>query len=162
MRYVVAVVLLVACDLRPAPKLAPLQRDAGGDDVGSDAAIGSSAPIARNVESDVDAAVAPVAVDANADAAPDAAPDAAETDADTAIEPSADCVITAQQIANVVIAGADPGVRGHYEQGRANIVRLTAAACTTQGWNDDKQQCFRVAKLEADIRACEAKYPKAQ
>jgi len=126
MRHVVAVVLLVACDLRPAPKLAPLQRDAGiGGDVGSDA------PSAAIPGRDADAAAVPVAIDAVVvlpDAPPDAAPDAAEIDADTEAEPSADCVITAQQIASVVIEGVDPGVRGHYEQGRANIVRLTAAA----------------------------------
>jgi hypothetical protein len=156
MRYVVAVVLLVAaCDLRPAPKDATPPRDAGVvRDVGGDAPVAGS-----------DAASMPVAIDAMVvppDAAVDAAPDAAAIDADTEAEPSADCVITAQQIANVVIDGVDPGVRGHYEQGRANIVRLTAAACTTQGWNADKQECFRVAKLEADIRACEAKYPKPQ
>lgn len=160
MRWAVAVVVLVACDLRPAPKLAPLQRDAGNiGDVGSDAPIGSAAPIAR----DVDAAPAPPPItpgaEIPADAALDAPPDAA-LDSDAEIEPSADCVITAQQIANVVIDGVDPGVRGHYEQGRANIVRLTAAACTTQGWSADKQECFRVAKLEVDIRACEAKFPK--
>jgi hypothetical protein len=152
MRYAVAVVLLVACDLRPAPKLVPRDAVVAGD-------VGSDAPAAREV-----AAPTPVAIDAAIDAPPDAAIDAppdAALDSDAEVEPSADCVTTAQQIANVVIEGVDPGVRGHYEQGRANIVRLTAAACTTQAWSADKQECFRVAKLEADIRACEAKYPKA-
>jgi hypothetical protein len=91
---------------------------------------------------------APIAIDAPAEA-DDGGP-----------APSADCVTTAQQIASVVIAGADPGVRGHYEQGRANMIRVMAAACTSQGWTADKQQCFRLAKLETDIRACEAKFPK--
>ena len=127
-------VLVAACDLRPAPK--PVQH--------RDAAV----PI------DAAQPLAPVAIDAALDA-----PVEAELD-DGGPEPSADCVATAQQIASVVIAGSDPGVRGHYEQGRANMIRVMAAACTTQGWNADKQQCFRSAKLEPDIRACEAMYPK--
>jgi hypothetical protein len=123
-------VLLAACELQPAPKLVP-HRDAS-------VAIDAQVP-------------APVATDAAIDAA---------QDDDGGPEPSADCVTTAQQIASVVIAGADPGVRGHYEQGRGNMIRVMAAACTSQGWTADKQQCFRLAKLETDIRACEAKFPK--
>ena len=163
MRHVVVLALLAACDLRPAPKLAPVQRDAGA--VAELGSAGDAARLAPDARTDV---VATPTVDAAVDAAIDAMADAAvdamvDDDAGAAeAEPTADCVTTAQQIANVVIDGVDPGVRGHYEQGRANIVRLTAAACTTQRWSADKQQCFRVAKLDADIRACEAMYPKPQ
>jgi len=129
-------VLVAACELTPAPKIVP-HRDAAEP-------IDAAQPLA------------PVAIDAEADAALDIAPD------DGGPEPSADCVTTAQQIASIVIAGADPGVRGHYEQGRANMIRVMASACTAQGWNADKQQCFRLAKVEADIRACEAMYPKGK
>jgi hypothetical protein len=128
------IALLAACDLRPAPKLAP-RRDAAEP---------------------IDAALppAPVTVDA-------AMLDAADETAGSAdaVDASPDCVQTAQQIATVVIDGADASVRGHYEQGRANMIRVISAACTTQGWNADRQACFRLAKVDADIRACETKYP---
>lgn len=133
-RIAIAVVL-AACDLQPAPKHPP-RRDAA-------------------VPTDAAPLLAPVAIDAEPDA-----PVVFDEDGGGP-EPSADCVTTAQQIASVVIAGADPGVRGHYEQGRANMIRVMATACTAQGWNADKQQCFRLAKIEADIRACEAMFPKA-
>lgn len=132
MRAWFVLALVAACDLRPAPKLAPH----------------------RDAPEPIDAAEppTPIAIDAAA------VEDAAEA-AGSAVDASPDCIQTAQQIASVVIDGADASVRGHYEQGRVNMVRVISAACTTQGWNADRQQCFRLAKADADIRACETKYP---
>ncbi|HEY3806593.1 MAG TPA: hypothetical protein VGL61_28505 [Kofleriaceae bacterium] len=132
MRVWLVLALVAACDLRPAPKLAPH----------------------RDAPEPIDAAEppAPTAIDA-------AVEDAMAAAGSAAVDASPDCIQTAQQIAGVVIDGADASVRGHYEQGRANMVRVISAACTTQGWNADRQQCFRLAKVDADIRACETKYP---
>jgi hypothetical protein len=129
MRTLAIVVVLVACDLRPAPKLAPLE--AGVERI------------------DAPEPLAPVA----ADAEPGGGLDAAD------VEPSADCVVTAQRIAGVVIEGAGSDVRANYENGRTNMIRTMARACTVQGWNADKQHCFQLAQLPADVRACEAMFP---
>jgi hypothetical protein len=129
MRALAIALVLVACDLRPAPKLAPLE--AGVERID---APESPPPIA-------------------ADAEPDGELDAAE------VEPSADCVVTAERIASVVIEGAGSDVRANYEKGRTNMTRTMARACTAQGWNADKQRCFQLAQLPADVRACEAMFP---
>jgi hypothetical protein len=111
-------------------------------------------------------APAPVA-HAPADAAPDSAVGATVADAGEAAKPDAaaivvtdECVRTSTHIADVLIAGAaDPSLKSSYEAARDRIVRATAEACTTQAWSDAEQRCFAQAKVEADLRACEKKFP---
>jgi hypothetical protein len=97
----------------------------------------------------VDAAVVAVAADAGSAATGDAA--IAVTD---------DCRQTATHIAEVLIAGQkDESAKATFETARARIVVATAEVCTTQAWASDAQACYRQAKLEADLHACEKKFP---
>jgi hypothetical protein len=101
------------------------------------------------VEKPIDAAVAIVVEDAGT-ARPDATV-VAVTDA---------CLQTATHIADVLIASqTDESLKSSYETARDRIVRATAEACTTQNWTPDAQKCFAQAKLEADLHACEKKFP---
>lgn len=101
------------------------------------------------VEKPIDASVASVGEDAGAPR-PDAAV-IAVTDA---------CLQTATHIADVLITSqTDESLKSSYETARDRIVRATAEACTTQNWTPDAQKCFAQAKLEADLHACEKKFP---
>ena len=143
----VFVVAAAACELRPAPPPAPRATHDAGPPLDAAPARADTGP-------------APLA-GARFDGAP-APPDAAPPDAALAIgsDVSPECITTAKAIAAIVISAADPGVRGNYERARADMVRIVAQACTDQAWSGDKQSCFRSATLEADIRACEDKFPK--
>ena len=125
--------LVAACEFQPAPPPAP-------------------APFARPLDA---AAVAVVAPPADAGEAP------APVRADAAVVAVTDeCVRTSTHIADVLIAGAaDPSLKSSYEAARDRIVRATAEACTTQAWSDAEQRCFALAKVEADLHACEKKFP---
>jgi hypothetical protein len=128
-------VVITACEFQPAPPPAP-------------------APVAKPLDAAA-ASVAPVpAADAGAgdtSLRPDAAAQIAVTD---------DCVRTSTHIADVLIAGAaDASLKSSYEAARDRIVRATAEACTTQAWSDAEQHCFALAKVEADLHACEKKFP---
>jgi len=124
--------LLAACEFVPAPPPAP-------------------APVATPR----------VPQDAPPDTAVAAVADAGEARADAALIAVTDeCVRTSTHIADVLIAGApDPSLKASYEAARDRIVRATAEACTTQAWSDPEQRCFAQAKVEADLRACEKKFP---
>ena len=125
--------LIAACEFQPAPPPAP--------------------PPPAHVPADAPAAIAPAGDAGAAPAHPDA-PVIAVTD---------DCVRTSTHIAEVLIAGAaDPSLKSSYEAARDRIVRATAEACTTQAWSEEEQRCFAQAKVEADLRACEKKFPPAQ
>jgi len=101
------------------------------------------------VEKPIDAAVAAVVEDAGV-----ARPDA------TVIAVTDACLQTATHIADVLIASqTDESLKSSYETARDRIVRATAEACTTQNWTPDAQKCFAQAKLEADLHACEKKFP---
>ncbi|MEP6863747.1 MAG: hypothetical protein ABJE66_24180 [Deltaproteobacteria bacterium] len=108
----------------------------------------------------------PPVAHAPADGAPDSAV-VAVADAGEAAKPDAaaiavtdECLRTSTHIADVLIAGAaDPSLKSSYEAARDRIVRATAEACTTQAWSDAEQRCFAQAKVEADLRACEKKFP---
>jgi hypothetical protein len=70
------------------------------------------------------------------------------------------CLQTATHIADVLITSqSDVSLKSSYETARDRIVRATAEACTTQNWTPDAQKCFAQAKLEADLHACEKKFP---
>jgi hypothetical protein len=123
--------VVAACEFVPAPPPAP-------------------APVAKPLDAAVASVVAPVADAGEAPARPDAA----------LIAVTDDCVRTSTHIADVLIAGAaDPSLKSSYEAARDRIVRATAEACTTQAWSDAEQRCFAQAKVEADLRACEKKFP---
>ena len=126
-------VMIAGCEFQPAPPPAP-------------------APVAKLIDAAA-ASVAPVpATDAgDASLRPDAAAQIAVTD---------DCVRTSTHIADVLIAGAaDASLKSSYEAARDRIVRATAEACTTQAWSEAEQRCFALAKIEADLHACEKKFP---
>lgn len=70
------------------------------------------------------------------------------------------CLQAATHIADVLITSQkDDSLKASYETARDRIVRATAEACTTQNWTTDAQKCFAQAKLEADLHACEKKFP---
>ena len=70
------------------------------------------------------------------------------------------CLQTAMHIADVLITTQkDPSLKSSYETARDRIVHATAEACTTQSWSDAALKCFTDAKLEADLQACEKKFP---
>ncbi|MEO8843370.1 MAG: hypothetical protein ABI591_26280 [Kofleriaceae bacterium] len=123
--------LVAACDFQPAPPPAPpvIERPA-------DAAV----PVVPMV---------PVVPDAGI-----GRPDA------TLIAVTDACLQTATHIADVLITSqTDDSLKSSYETARDRIVRATAEACTTQNWTPDAQRCFAQAKLEADLHACEKKFP---
>lgn len=124
--------LVAACEFQPAPPPAP-------------------APVAKPLDASVASVVAPPADATDTPAHSDAAPPINVTD---------ECVRTSTHIADVLIAGAaDPSLKSSYEAARDRIVRATAEACTTQAWSDAEQRCFALAKVEADLHACEKKFP---
>jgi len=127
-----ALLVIAGCEFVPAPPPAP-------------------APIAP---------ASRVPQDAPPDTAVAATGTAVPSDAAPAIAVTDECVRTSTHIADVLIAGApDPSLKASYEAARDRIVRATAEACTTQGWSDAEQRCFAQAKVEADLRACEKKFP---
>jgi hypothetical protein len=102
------------------------------------------------VEKPADAAVAAAVVADGGDLRPDA----------TLIAVTDACLQTATHIADVLISSqTDESLKSSYETARDRIVRATAEACTTQNWTPDAQKCFAQAKLEADLHACEKKFP---
>jgi hypothetical protein len=71
-----------------------------------------------------------------------------------------DCENIGVHVAQVLIESAkDPSLKANYEQARQKVVLATAEACSTQKWSDDAQHCYLDAKVEADVRACEKKFP---
>lgn len=77
-----------------------------------------------------------------------------------AIEATAECITTATHIADVLIASqADATLKASYETARDRLIRATAEVCTAQHWPTDEQACFTGAKVEADLHACEKKFP---
>jgi hypothetical protein len=131
MKKLVAVVLLAACELQPAPKQEP--------------APAPSPPA-------VTPADAPAPVPPPVDAAlPDAGP--------PKIEISAPCLEVGAKIAQVFIDSAkDPVQHTALEQQRADMTRKTGEACTTQGWSEQARKCYLAAKTPAQIKACETKF----
>jgi hypothetical protein len=126
-------VMIAACEFQPAPPPAP-------------------PPVVKPLDASVASVVAPPA---------DAGDAPAPVRADAAVIAVTDeCVRTSTHIADVLIAGAaDPSLKSSYEAARDRIVRATAEACTTQAWADAEQRCFAMAKVEADLHACEKKFP---
>jgi hypothetical protein len=149
MRWLV-LAALAACDFQPPPKPqpAPPTTVPPAPTVGS-AGSGSGSGSAGSGSAGSGSAVA---VPEGSAAAP---ADAAASDVSNA------CVETGAHIAQVLIdSEQDPGTKAQYEQARSKIVRATAEACTKQTWSDDKRRCFDTTKTEADIRACEKKFPQ--
>jgi len=79
---------------------------------------------------------------------------------DAAIAVTDDCLQTSKHIAEVLIASQkDESAKATFETARDRIIQATAEVCTTQAWGSDAQACYRQAKLEADLHACEKKFP---
>ncbi|MEO6773290.1 MAG: hypothetical protein ABI467_09725 [Kofleriaceae bacterium] len=136
--FACALAILAACEFQPAPPPAP--------------------PPPAHVPADA-AAVAAVAAVATVAAVSDAGAPQPRADA-TLIAVTDDCVRTSTHIAEVLISSAaDQALKASYEAARDRIVRATAEVCTTQAWSGPEQRCFVQAKVEADLRACEKKFP---
>lgn len=135
MRFVLAFVLLAACELQPAPKKQPAPP----------AEVTPTAPVpAPPPSAPADAGVAV------ADAA------------GVTIEASEACVTVGAHVADVFVQSAtDPAQRAVYEQERTKMVKATAEACTKQRWSDAAQKCYVAATTPALIKACENKFPPA-
>ena len=143
MRKLIALVLLAACELRPAPQEQPAQPEPPG----------AEAP--KPVEAPPPVADAGAAVgQGSAAAAGSAAP---------RVEISPACLEVGAKVAQVVIdATKDPARKAVYEQERATITRKTGEACTTQAWSDKARACYLAAKTPAAHKRCEAKFlPRA-
>ncbi|MFT3699201.1 MAG: hypothetical protein QM831_39000 [Kofleriaceae bacterium] len=92
--------------------------------------------------------------------------DAAVADGDggvvdaAAIAATPECIATATHIADVLIASqTDATLKSSYETARDRLIKATAEVCTSQHWPKDELACFDEAKLEADLHACEKKFP---
>jgi hypothetical protein len=73
---------------------------------------------------------------------------------------SNDCENIGVHVAQVLIDSAkDASLKANYEQARTKVVLATAEACTSQKWSDEARGCYLDAKVEADVRACEKKFP---
>ncbi len=153
MKKLLALCLLAACELQPAPKQAPPAASpsppagsaaavAVAPTTGS-AAIGSAAPVA----------VAPAAGSGAGSAVRVARPPQPE------VQATADCEKAAVRYAELFIAGAPQAQRGIYEQDRANMVRRTEVACTQQAWTAPALACIAQAKTDRDARKCLEKFP---
>ena len=128
-----ALCLLAACELQPAPKKQPEPAP--------------PAPPPQEVAKPVEP---PPAVAVVGDAGVDAAK----------IEISGPCLEVAAKVAQVFIDSAqDPAQKSIYEQERANMTRKTGEACTQQGWSAEALKCYLATKTPAEIKACELKFP---
>ena len=127
-----ALLAVAACDFQPAPPAPPPVVEKPIASPGIDAAV-----------------VATVVADGGI-----VRPDA------TLIAVTDACLQAATHIADVLITSQkDDSLKASYETARDRIVRATAEACTTQNWTPDALKCFAQAKLEADLHACEKKFP---
>jgi hypothetical protein len=71
-----------------------------------------------------------------------------------------DCENIGAHVAQVLIDSAkDASLKAEYERSRTQVVRTIAEGCSSQHWSDDARHCFLDAKVEADVRACEKKFP---
>ena len=76
------------------------------------------------------------------------------------LEINAQCLEVSAKIASVFIDSAtDPGQKSIYEQDRANMSRKMGEACMLQGWSDEARACYLASKSQADLKACETKFP---
>ncbi len=144
MRKLIALVLLAACELRPAPNEQPAPPEPT-----------AAQPATPPVEAP------PPAVDAGAAAGADSA--AAAGSAAPRVEISPACLEVGAKVAEVVIdATKDPAQKAVLERQRVTITRKTGEACTTQAWSDKARACYLAAKTPAAHKRCEAKFlPRA-
>jgi hypothetical protein len=125
----VALVLLAACEIQPAPR--------------KQAEPPPPPPSAMPPAPVADAAVI-------ADAGIDAPP---------AIQISAECLEVGVKLAQVFIDSAgDPAQKSIAEQERSNVTRKTGEVCTTGRWSENARKCYLATKTPADIKKCEMKY----
>jgi len=139
MRKLIALVLLAACELRPAPKEQPAPPEPPATEA------------ARPVEAPPPVADAGAAAEqGSAAAAGSAAPRAA-------ISP--ECLQVGTKVAQVIIdATKDPAQKAVYEQERATITRKTGETCTAQAWSDKARACYLAATTPAALKRCETRF----
>jgi len=133
MKLVCALVVLAACDLQPAPKQAP-------------------PPPAPARGSAVIEASPSTAAGSGSAALPRPAPA-------PAIQPTAECEQAGIKYAELLVNSAEPSQKPTLERERADIVRGTEEACTTQHWSAPAIACMAQAKTDNDARACLDKFP---
>ena len=69
------------------------------------------------------------------------------------------CLEVATHVAGVIIASADPAQRSIFETERDRIVRSTGEVCTVQRWSEAAARCYKASSTQADLKACEVKFP---
>jgi hypothetical protein len=145
------VLVLGACDLKPAPKKQPQPAVAT---TATAPAPGAAAP-------------APPLPPA---APPPGAPTPGQAPASPAVVtpavPAGDlelaqgCMQVAVRVANLIVSTApDAVLKAQYEQERANMVRAVAEGCTRSKWEPDLRQCFLAASTREQLDACNARAP---
>jgi hypothetical protein len=133
------VLVIGACELKPAPKQQP-QAPAAATGT---AAAGAPAP-----------PPAPAPGSGAAPAPAPAVPAGAPEDLGQA------CMQIGVRVAGIMIASAtDPVMKAQLEQARADTVRSTAEACVRGKWDADVRRCFLTASSQAEITACSARTP---
>lgn len=137
MRSALALILLAACEIQPAPKKQ---------------AAPPPPPPAAQVE-------APKPVEPTP--APPNAGSAAGLPQPPKIEVNAPCLQVGAKVASVFIDNeTDPGQKSIREQERGNLTRKTAEACTVQGWSEEARNCYLATQTPAEINACATKFPR--
>lgn len=135
MRTLIALAVLAACELRPAPKEQPAP----------------PAPVPTEATTPAEAPPPPPVVAAR--------PPVGAGSAAPRVEISPACLEVGAKVAQVLVDSAkDPAQKTVYEQARANMTRKTGEACTTQEWSDKARACYLAARTPAAIKACEKKF----
>jgi hypothetical protein len=130
MRHVVALIMLAACELQPAPKKKPVPVEAANP---------PPPPQPQTMQP-------PAPLDGGMQVQP--------------IQASAPCINVAAHVVQVFIDTAkDPAQAAVYEQERLKMTRATAEACERQAWSEAAQKCYLASKNPAAIKACENKFP---
>jgi hypothetical protein len=130
--WLVLVLVIGACDLKPAPRKKV------------DPAAAAAAPVPAP------GAQAPGAQ----------APGAQALGAQAPEDPAQACMQVGVRVADVLVASAaDAVLRAQFEQERANTVRSTAEAGMRGEWDAALRQCFLTAATQPQLDACKARAP---
>lgn len=132
------VLVLVACDHKPAPKKQPIVAKAV---MSAPAPVGAPAP---------GTAAAPTAPAVKLTPAPAGGADGVAAEA---------CLQIGIRIADLAIASATDAMKAQLEQARTDIVRSSAEACTKGAWDAEVRGCFLTAKTLQDLDACKLRVP---
>lgn len=149
------VLVIGACDLKPAPKKKP-----------QTATVTAAAPGTTPGTAPAAVPTPPPTVPTPPTGAPAAATPPAAPPAVTPAVPTGDlelaqgCMQVAVRVANLIVSTAtDAVLKAQYQQERANMVRAVAEACTRSKWDASVRQCFLTASTRAQLDACNARAP---